>query len=80
MKNGALKQKPSPVKIIFLPTAPKIKPGSDVFAVDWQMEPEGIPPENTFSGRRHNFANGHTNGWEWHTLSFLLSSQLKTNT
>jgi len=80
MKNDAARQKPSPVKISFLRKAAEIKPGSDAFAVDWQLDTAGTTPENIFSGGRHHPATGQTNGWEWHTLSFLLSSRLKTNT
>jgi hypothetical protein len=61
LTNHAAQPKASSVKIIFIGPAPEMKPNSDAFAVDWQLEGPGVCAKNKFSSPRHNLALGQTN-------------------
>ena len=71
VKLNAADQTPVPVRIKFIRPWFEIKPNSEAFAVDWQMEGPGEAPEAQLPGWRHHLAGGPPNGRGWPTPSFV---------
>lgn len=70
---GGAELSPWAVKITHVRPAPVIKPNSDAFAVDWQLEGgagAATSSETNLAGWRQHIAGGQTNGRRRSTSSF----------